>query len=212
MGLAEAFAAEQAAIQQYSQQQRGGRAKFVMGINVTPYAGARTPGIDATKMLGDPFCILKDGEKRRAEGKSYFWKKPDDVYTKAMVARGVLRAVIGDEVDPQSPYANVEMVKLITSQGPRQVVRTPGGLGLFECPSSEALSDLDRALVPDSAGARVDKNGNPVVKPWEANYLSELASEEDKWESGMETLSRTSMQGRVQGKFDAKDTQREMIG
>jgi hypothetical protein len=210
-GTADAFAAEQAAIAQYVQSQRGGRAKYVMGINVTPYAGARTPGIDATKMYGDPCCILRDADRRRASGKTYLWRKPDDTVTQSMVARGVLKAVLGEDVDKDSPYANVELKRIITSQGPRQVVRTPAGLGLFECPSSEALKEVDKGLVPDSAQARVDGNGRPIVRPWEASYLSELSEKQDAFSGDLESLSASSLQGRVSGTLDVKDTAREMV-
>lgn len=194
MGLQEAIAAETAAIQAYEQSKRKRR---VLGIDVSEYVGYKTPGIDVTKMFSDPCCMLKDADARRASGDMYLWKKPDDAYTKSMVARGVLKPVLADDIDPTSPYANVDIVKLITSQGPRQVVRTPAGLGLFRCRMAD-MSELDKGLLPG--------------KQWEGKYLADLAEQDDQFSADLDNLSHSSLQGRVKGDLTSKDTQAEVIG
>jgi hypothetical protein len=196
VGLQEAFAAEAAAVRSYAESRRGGP-RYVLGIDVSKYVGYKTPGIDITKLFSDPCCILKDAETRRKSGKMYLWKKPDDAYTKSMVARQVLRPVLADEIDPASPYANVDLVRIITREGPRQVVRTPAGLGLFETADTETLNELDRGLLPG--------------KQWEGKYLSDLADHGDQFGADMESLSNASMGGRVHGELTSKDTQAEPI-
>ena len=195
----EAYAAEQAALASYREGQlRGGRRQRVMGIDVTAYAGFKIPGIDSTTMFSDPICMLKDADERRKSGKMYLWKDPADPYTKSMCLRGVLRPVTTDELDPASPFANIDRVKVLTKLGPREVVRTPKGLGLFEAPSQAAMADLDKGLLPG--------------KQWEGKYLSELAEQGDRFEADAEQLSASSREGRLTDvSFGSKDTAREAI-
>lgn len=185
----DALAAEAAAIRAHQE------ARF--GKRPSRYAGFKTPGMDTTRIFSDPCSILKDSETRRASGDQYLWRKPDDPYTKSMCLRGVLRPIMAEEVDSQSPYANIDLVKIITSKGPRQVVRTPGGMGLFVCKAGMELSNQDQGLLPG--------------EQWEAAYEEELAEQKEQFAGDMETLSQSSLMGRVTGEITQKETQREAI-
>lgn len=198
MKTAEMLSAERAAIE--AMQQGRGR-KRVLGIDVSTYAGYRVPGIDTTLIFSDPPCMLKDATKWRtliAAGKvDFFWRKPDDPYTKSMTLRGVLRPVLTDELDKDSPYANVDRVRIITKEGPRTVVRTPAGLGLFVCEKLDALTNVDQGLLSG--------------KHWEDAYKAALADNEDQFASEAEQISQTALTGRVSGEITTSDTQREPI-
>ena len=184
MGSQEIFAAEQAAIAAY--QNRGRGRTNALGIRVPErYNAYRTPGLDATKMLSDPKSMLRSPK----DGATYIWRKPDDTYTKAMVGRGTLRPVTIEEIDPTCPHANVDNVRLITSRGPIQVVRTPGGLGLYEAPSSMAMSEADRALLPG--------------EHWDAKYLEDLSELPQKFEQEVEKFTPGSETGRLEP-YDSK--------
>jgi hypothetical protein len=193
-GIQSAIAAETAAIQAY-QRTRSGR--NVLGIDRSMYAGYKTPGMDVTRMFSDPPCILKDADARRASGDQYLWRKPDDTYTKALCLRGILTAITSDEVDPASPFANIDRAKIITKTGAREVVRSPAGLGLFKAPPGIDLSAVDAGLLPG--------------RQWEAKYLDDVTENEEQFQSDMEMVSRTSLTGRVSGEITTKETQREPI-
>ena len=175
------MAAEQAVRAQLAS--RGGRVRSVLGVDPARYAKYKTPGIDQTRMISDPVCMLKDPERRYASGEQYIWRNPDDPITKAMCLRKVLTPVLTDEIDPNSPYANVYRAKIITKEGPREVVRTPAGLGLFKAPPSAQLSNLDQGLLPG--------------EQWEAKYLEEFQDRRSEFGSDLDGLSDSSSQGRV---------------
>ena len=194
MSLQDAISAESAAIAAHQAQKKG---KRVFGQDVGRYAGFKTPGMDTAKIFYDPISMLTDPEKRRASGDQYIWRNPDDVYTKNMVLRGTLRPVYCSEIDIESPYANVHRAKIITKQGPREVIRTPKGLGLFVAPPGLELSNVDQ--------------GNLPGEQWEHKYMSDLSDQETTFGNELEQISSSSLQGRVQGEIQVKDTQREMI-
>lgn len=193
MAIDQQMAAEKAALELIHNNRTRGKRVRVMGIDVTPYIGARTPGFDSTRMLSNPEDILKDPK----QGATYLWRDPSDTYTKSMVNRQIMRPVTMDRVDTSSPWANVNAVKILTTRGAREVVRTPGGLGLFEVPTMDAMKEADKALLPG--------------KHWEESYLSDLAEQEDRFEADVEQLSAGSQGGRAAGSLVTKDTQSEMI-
>ena len=189
------FAAEQAAV---AQMQAGRQRNRVLGIDVGTYAGYRMPGLDNTVMFSQPWKMLKDGERKKASGQEWLWRRPDDAITKAMVLRQVIRPVTADEIDRSSPYANVDEVKLITRDGPRQVVRTPGGLGLFEIKNQKELSNSELGQLPG--------------EHWEKSYLSELSEQGDRFSADAEAISSSSLSGRItSASLTAKETQREPV-
>jgi hypothetical protein len=189
-GEQELHGATQAAIQAYMDKiLRGRNQKRVLGIDVMPYAGFRMPGLTNASLFCDPYLMLKDGKKMRAEGRKLILRDPKDATTASMCRRGLLRPVTTKEVDPRSPFANVDFVRILTEEGAKEVVRTPKGLGLFEAPSDAELMkdehEYDRGLLPG--------------EHWTHWYLSSLADEADKLATGFESLSQSSLQGRVVG-------------
>ena len=190
----QAIAAEAAALRAQRAARMG---RGVPGIDMRRYAKFKRPGLHTARMFYDPCCMLKDADARRASGEQYIWRKPDDAYTKSMCLRGTLRPVLTEELDPQSPYANVDRVKIITKNGPREVVRTPGGLGLFVSPPADKLSPADMELLPG--------------EHWEAQYVNDRADSADEFSSDLENLSKSSVMGRVKGGVELSDTQREAI-
>jgi hypothetical protein len=169
------------------------RRKMVMGINVGPYAGFRVPGIDRTAIFSQPSQMLKNPNPNS----SYCWRKPDDAYTISMVNRGVLAPVKSSEVDMNSRFANIEIRKVLTKDGPQSVVRTPGGLGLYEIRNQEQMNNADLGDLPG--------------EQWERAYLSELAGSEDKFAEDLETVNHESLGARVSGSMTTKETARETI-
>ncbi len=198
-GDQERYGAEQAEIAAYRERQNRqyGAPRRVLGIDVRPYVGFKMPGLAQATMFSDPYKLLKNGDKMRAAGKQLCWRDPADPVTKSMCLRGVLRPISTKELDPASPYATVDRVKILTSEGPLEVVRTPKGLGLFEAPSSAEMQEYDQGLLPGDH--------------WDKAYLSGLADTADQFSSDLETLSQGSLQGRVSGSLTERDQAREMI-
>ena len=218
MGLNEALSAETASVRAYTDAQLANTPRIRrLGIDVTPYIGSRVPGYDANKMLGDPRCILKDTVPEAI----YLWRTPDDVYTKSMVDRGLIRPVFSDDLDRESPYLNVHLRKTITKDGVRQVVQTPGGLGLFVCSNSQTMKAVEQGLLPDrpytpehaiiDEAAPIPAPNAYAYKPgpWEKSYYNDLAAQDDSYAGAMEQLSQGSTEGKASGSFTVKDTQRE---
>jgi hypothetical protein len=169
------------------------RRKMVMGINVGPYAGFKVPGIDRTAIFSQPHLMLKNPNPTS----QYCWRKPDDQYTSSMVERHIMRPVTGDEVDRTSRFANIELRRILTQDGPKKVVRTPGGLGLFEIINPAQMNNEDQ--------------GDVSGEHWEKAYLAELAGSEDRFAEDMEQVTHTALQGRVTGELTSKDTAREQV-
>lgn len=175
------IAAERAAVEEYQNRQDaryGGRRVTVLGMDVTPYIGYRVPGLTGIGAISNPEKMLKDP----VAGAMYLWRKPDDAYTRWMCESQFAKAVPASRVDKSSPYGNVSFVKVITREGPMSVIRTPGGLGLFEIANPAALTEEQKAHLPGDH--------------WEHQYLSDLAAQNDTFESDMENLSRRGS-GRV---------------
>lgn len=200
--IAQAEADAVNAVRQQQANRRSGRRVYVLGIDATPYVGMRRPGIDSSKIF-DIRSILKvtgtdrNGQEVRGNPNSmYLWKDPNDGYTINMCNRGIMRPVKKEDVDMDSPYANVEMKKILTSKGPRQVVRTPAGLGAFEVMDVQALSEADKANLPGDH--------------WEHAYLGELAQQGGVWQNDIEQLNQNSLGMRLNASFSETDRMSEV--
>lgn len=181
MAAADMIAAERAAVEDYQNRQDsryGGRRVTVLGMDVTPHIGYKVPGLTGVGAISNPEKMLKDP----VPGAIYLWRKPDDGYTRWMVDSQFAKPVVAARVDKTSPYASISFVKVITREGPMSVIRTPGGLGLFEIANPQALTDQQKAHLPG--------------EHWEHQYLSDLAGQVEEFEGDMDALSRRGS-GRV---------------
>lgn len=198
--LSEAEAAAAAAIAAQQVARGTASALGVSSAAVRRYAKYRSPGVVASVIFYDPCSMLKDADARRASGDQYIWRKPDDPVTKNMVLRGVLKPVMVSEIDPHSPYANVDRARIITKEGPREVVRSPKGLGLFVAKAGEHLSPVDQAQLPG--------------EQWEAQYFNDVNESKNQFSADLEQLSSSSLEGRInmeQSGLSEKDVQREQV-
>lgn len=136
---------EQAQLAAYLERQQKARvegaSKVIMDFGNGPedaskYLTMRDPGIIPLKMVADPYCVLKDGEKKRAAwrgpvGGQFCWRNRDDRNTKALVHRRKLRPVAVDEIDQSSEHAVFDETLMDTTAGPRAIV-TYESLCLYE--------------------------------------------------------------------------------
>jgi hypothetical protein len=134
---------EQQQLQEYFARQKRNEADsrgkrlmdFGAGLeDVTPYLSMRHPGSTPLRGMADPYCMLKDGEKKRAawrgpEGGEYLWAIPEGKHSRVVrqaVHQRELTPVRIDEIDPESPYAIIDDKNVDTPQGPQKVVTCDG--------------------------------------------------------------------------------------
>lgn len=146
---------EQQQLQEYFARQRrnqeDSRGKRMMDFgagpeDVTPYLSMRHPGTTPLKGMADPYCMLKDGEKKRAawrgpEGGQFIWALPDGKHSRVvrqMIHQGSARPVEISEIDEESPYAIYDDKNVDTREGPKKIV-TCDGQCLYELTLKKAV-------------------------------------------------------------------------
>jgi hypothetical protein len=154
---------EQQQLQEYFARQRrnqdDSRGKRMMDFgagpeDVTPYLSMRHPGTTPLKGMADPYCMLKDGEKKREawlksggpEGGQFVWSRSSGAGQKIDTSRvirqlthqGKARPVEISEIDTDSPYAIFDDMNVDTREGPKKIV-TCGGQCLYELTLKTAI-------------------------------------------------------------------------
>jgi hypothetical protein len=102
--------------------------------DASKYLSMRHPGLTPMKMYSDPYCVLKDGEAKRAAwkgvvGGEFVWRYPNGDrarHTKQGVHAGYLRPVFIDEIDQDSRYAIFDEYAFDTSDGKKRAVSYEG--------------------------------------------------------------------------------------
>lgn len=134
---------EQLQLQEYFARQKrnesDNRGKRLMDFgagleDVTPYLSMRHPGATPLRGMADPYCMLKDGEKKRSawrgpEGGEYLWAVPNGKHSRVVrqaVLQRDLTPVLTSEIDTESPYAIVDDMRIDTKTGPQDVVTCDG--------------------------------------------------------------------------------------
>lgn len=134
---------EQQQLQEYFARQRraqdDSRGKRMMDFgagmeDVTPYLSMRHPGATPLKGMADPYCMLKDGEKKRAAWRGpdtgqFVWASPEGKHSRVIrqwVHQLQARPVEISEIDQDSPYAIYDDRNVDTNSGPKKVVTCDG--------------------------------------------------------------------------------------
>lgn len=169
----QAFQNEAEQLNAYLQKQQRarveGQSKVIMDFGAGPedaskYLSMRHPGLVPMRMYADPYCALKDGEKKREAwkgpiGGQFVWRYASGKHarhTKAGVHQGYLRPVQISEIDEDSPHALFDETSLDTKDGPKKIV-TYEGLCLYEVRLDKSIEwfqtpvDMHKATLTEMA-------------------------------------------------------------